>query len=98
MLLRGVVCLLLASLTADPYAEATPGYESITAANMRAHLRLLASETMQGRETATPQLEIAGDYAASIFALSGIEPAGESVGEGDKRTRTYFQTFEVAEV
>ena len=100
---RAIVCLLLCAVAgtavaADPYAEAAPGYEAITAANLRAHLRLLASETMQGRETATPQLEIAGEYAASIFTLAGVEPAGEWTGEGDRRTRTYFQNFEVAEV
>ncbi len=104
---RGVVCLLLSAfLTAtavavprpDPYADAQTGYESITAAHLRAHLQLLASETMQGRETATPQLEIAGDYAASVFALAGVEPAGDWTGDGASRARSYFQYFDVAEV
>lgn len=105
---RAVACALVTALAvaaafaappkADPYADAASGYASITAANMRAHLRMLASETMQGRETATPQLEIAGDYIASVFALAGVEPAGEFTGEGDARERSYFQNFEVAEV
>src|SRR5262245_51309327 len=78
-LYRGAACVLLAIATAitglakaDPYTDARTGYDSITAAHLRAHLQLLASETMQGRETATPQLQIAGDYLASVFALAGV--------------------------
>jgi hypothetical protein len=99
-----IVLALVASFTlpsvgrADPPDEARPGFQSITAANMRAHLGVLASEAMQGRETATPQLEIAGDYAAAVFALAGVQPAGDWVGQGESRVRTYFQSFDVVEV
>jgi hypothetical protein len=82
----------------DPPANAKTGFESITAANMRAHLGVLASEAMQGRETATPHLDIAGDYAAAVFALAGVQPAGDWTGQGDSKVRSYFQNFDVVEV
>jgi hypothetical protein len=82
----------------DPFPEAQPGFESITAANAQAHIQMLASEAMQGREAATPQLDIAADYAAAVLALAGVEPAGDWVGQGESRKRTYFQSFEVTEV
>jgi hypothetical protein len=82
----------------DPFPDAQPGYDSITAANARAHIQVLASDAMQGREAATPQLDIAADYAAAVLALAGVEPAGDWIGRDDARARTYFQTFEVTEV
>jgi hypothetical protein len=82
---------------ASPPPEARPTADAITAANLETHLRFLASEAMQGRETATPQFEIASDYAASILKLAGVEPAGDFL-DADKKQRDYFQTFDVAEV
>jgi hypothetical protein len=82
----------------DPPSEARAGFDLITAANLRAHLSVLASEAMQGREAASPQLDIAADYAAATFSIAGVEPAGDWVGTGDNRTRSYFQTFDVVEV
>lgn len=82
----------------DPRADSQPGLDALTAARLRAHVEFLASEAMQGREAATASLDIAGDYAASMFTLAGVEPAGEWVTGESGRSRSYFQTFDVSEI
>ncbi len=82
----------------SPPSAAAMGYDAISADSMKAHERFLASNAMQGREAASPQLEIAGDYIASVLSLAGVAPAGDASGPPDKRDVSYFQNFEVAEV
>ncbi len=105
---RSVATLAVASILASPAPSARaasgppaavePVTAAISAANLRAHVHMLASDAMQGREAATRELEIAGDYAASVLALAGAEPAGDTTGTPDKRMPTYFQNFEVNEL
>lgn len=105
---RSVATLAVASLIAPfalsaraasgPPSPAEPIAAAITAASLRAHVQMLASEAMQGREAASRELEIAGDYAASVLALAGAEPAGDETGPADKRTPGYFQNFEINEL
>ena len=54
-----------------------PGLESITAKDSIAMLRFFASDLMDGRETGTRGIELAAGYAASLFALWGVKPAGD---------------------
>ncbi len=51
------------------------------------HVRILASENMQGRGAGSPELERAAGYIAGQFQALGLEPAGDEGG--------YFQAFEV---
>jgi hypothetical protein len=59
----------------------------VTKADAEAHLTFLASDEMRGRNTGSPELEIAANYIASNFKQWGIKPAP---GTKDK----YFQTVE----
>jgi hypothetical protein len=58
------------------------GFESITAKDSITLLTYLASDLMEGRETATRGYQLASEYAASLFALWKLRPAGDLAGMG----------------
>lgn len=49
----------------------------ITANSLRADVSFLASDLLEGRDTPSRGLDIAGEYIASQFRRMGLEPAGE---------------------
>ena len=61
----------------DPYRS---GFAAINNRDARTLLAFLASDGMEGRETGSRGYRLAADYAASLFALWGLEPAGDGVG------------------
>jgi hypothetical protein len=61
------------------------GLESITQKEIRSTVYFLASDEMEGRDTATQANKIASQYLAHQFDLMGIGPCGES--------QDYFQYF-----
>ena len=76
----------------EPVAEEwRVGFESITAADAVNYVEFFASDELEGRDTASHGLRIARNYAASLFALWGIAPAGDIVEE----KRTYNQIISV---
>ena len=56
---------------------------SIDPEKIRAHVRFLASDLLEGRGPGLRGAEIAADYIATQFALDGLKPAGDN--------GTYFQ-------
>ena len=64
--------LPLLSLAQQPFAE------TITAADLEKHLRVLAADDMQGRETGTPGQRKAAEYIASQFSANGLKPIAPS--------------------
>jgi len=62
-----------------------PGLESITARNSIAMLSYISSDLLEGRETATRGFQLAAEYAASLFSLWGIRPAGDAPTSGGGR-------------
>lgn len=58
--------------------------ELITAEFIRPHIYTLADDSMQGRDTASPEELIAGNYLADFHRALGLLPAGDD--------STYFQT------
>ena len=74
---------------ADAAARLTPAVESalppgpraamngIDAEKIRAHVRFLASDLLEGRGTGARGGDIAAEYIATQFALYGLKPAGE---------------------
>ena len=62
---------------------------SITAAEIRAHMEILAADDMQGREAGTPGFEKAANYVAAQFRTIGLLPLGDDRG--------YFQSIEFFE-
>ncbi len=74
---------LAAVLIMAPALNAQIG--EISGERMRAHVRFLASDLLEGRGVGTRGGELAAEYIATQFALAGAKPAGD---EG-----TYFQNF-----
>jgi Zn-dependent M28 family amino/carboxypeptidase len=64
-----------------PAARAAAG--SIDAEKIRAHVRFLSLDLLEGRGPGTRGAELASEYIATQFALDGVEPAGDN--------GTYFQ-------
>ena len=64
------------------------GFATITAQDSRILLSYLASDLLEGREAGTRGYRLAADYAASLFALWRLEPAGD---EGGGTGRGYLQ-------
>ncbi len=84
------------------------GLEAITEKAVEGQLEFLASDWMEGRETATDGIELAADYIASMFKVYGIEPAGDAEmtnvpwrerrrGAVPEEITTYFQNFSLIE-
>lgn len=85
------------------------GLEAITAKDTLAMLTYIASDLLEGRETATRGYSLAAEYAASLFKMWGVKPAGDMPmrmggfrpGGGQApqapRERTYFQDFALRE-
>ncbi len=87
------------------------GLEAITGKDSIAMLTYIASDLLEGRETATRGYALAAEYAASLFKLWGVKPAGDMPmmmggfrmggGRGQApqppRERTYFQDFAMKE-
>lgn len=62
----------------EPVADKMkPGFDSITARDSLALLAYLSSDLMEGRETATRGIQLAAEYAASLFKLWRVQAAGD---------------------
>ncbi len=88
--------LALAVVTApaqDAPSELVPPPEEsvkgITAHELEAHMRFLASDFLRGRDTASPEIKIAQEYLAAQLAAAGAEPVGDRVGG----KATFFAKF-----
>src|SRR3984957_15670952 len=73
------ILALLATKTLG--AQTTP---DITTADLEYRLKIIADDSMMGRESGSKGDYMAADYVASEFKRLGLEPAGEG--------GTYFQT------
>jgi hypothetical protein len=54
------------------------GLESITAADVKRRIGIIADDSMRGRDTPSPGLEATARYIASEFSAFGLTPAGDS--------------------
>jgi hypothetical protein len=68
-----------------PTSHAQTSTASITPEELRAHVKFLASDELEGRGSGTQGNEQAAAYIARQFENYGLSPAGDS--------GTYFQTF-----
>jgi hypothetical protein len=64
------------------------GFESITGKDAVTYLKFISDDLLEGRDTGFPGYDIAAHYAASMFELWGIKPAGDFV-----RTRMDFRAM-----
>jgi Zn-dependent M28 family amino/carboxypeptidase len=95
-LCSSLLALTLPVIPAEqPAANSVPGIEGLPAAartaaesidleKIRAHVRFLSLDLLEGRGPGTRGGELAAQYIATQFALDGLEPAGDN--------GTYFQS------
>jgi Zn-dependent M28 family amino/carboxypeptidase len=88
--------LLLASCSqpapqpdAAPQATGGPALDEITTRVITAHVKMLASDSFEGRAPSTRGGTLAAEYIATQLELLGVEPAGEN--------GTYFQQVPIVE-
>src|SRR6186713_1318549 len=62
----------------------------VSGERIRAHVKFLASDLLEGRAPGSRGGELAEQYIATQFALAGAKPAGDN--------GTYFQKFELVGV
>src|ERR1700752_3644078 len=77
------LCLALAAtfLAQAPVPPAINTAEAaIDAENIRAHVRFLADDLLEGRGPGVRGGELAAKYIATQFALDGLKPAGDDGG------------------
>jgi len=68
---------------AAPTTDERAALARITADDLRTHLKFIASDQLEGRDTPSRGLDMAADYIAAQFRRAGLEPAGDD---------GYFQT------
>jgi hypothetical protein len=84
---------------ADPGAalglpqDVTAAMQRIDAERIRAHVRYLSDDLLEGRGTGTRGGDIAAKYIAAQFALDGLKPAGDDGGYLQKVDFTGVQTL-----
>jgi Zn-dependent M28 family amino/carboxypeptidase len=89
--LAALVLVLLPALHAQPLPPAAKAAaESISADRIRAHVRFLASDLLEGRGPGQRGGELAAEYIATQFMLDGLKPAGDN--------GTFFQRVPLAGV
>jgi Zn-dependent M28 family amino/carboxypeptidase len=80
VLLAGCAAASVAPPTPTPgpaTATIEPAVETITAADVATRIAFLASDDLRGRDTPSPGLEAAVEYAAAEFRSFGLQPAGD---------------------
>ena len=76
----GTVLLLAAAAYAQPSRQAAldAAEQTIDAERIRAHVRFLADDLLEGRGPGLRGAELAAKYIATQFALEGLQPAGDN--------------------
>ncbi len=87
MLFLGIAALFIA---AGSYYNTPPreALEAIRAGDIRQHINFLASDSLKGRNTPSPELDRAAEYIAGEFKRYGLKPVNGS----------YFNPFNVSQV
>jgi hypothetical protein len=85
-----LLAALGASCTSSPQPRSTaPDSPPFDVAQLRADIRFLASDLLEGRRAGTHGYDVAAEYVAARFAMMGIPPGGQG---------SYFQPLQLREV
>src|SRR5512147_2729927 len=68
----------LCAQSASPTSITRRGLETITQADVKRRIGIIADDSMRGRDTPSPGLEATARYIASEFRAFGLTPAGDS--------------------
>jgi Zn-dependent M28 family amino/carboxypeptidase len=83
-LVAGLTWAVCCAAAGDPAAQlglpeaAAAALQGIDAERIRAHVKFLSDDLLEGRGTGTRGSELAADYIATQFALLGLQPAGDN--------------------
>jgi len=83
-----LLLLLAAPVTAQSAKDLSKAAATITAADVQHRINVIADDSMMGRDTPSPGLEMTAAYVADQFKRAGLKPAGDS--------GTWFQRFPLA--
>lgn len=72
--LVGILAVRHMALAAPQNTPSLSAFSGVSARTMRANLRFLASDEMRGRDTPSPELDLAAAWIASQFEQAGLEP------------------------
>jgi Zn-dependent M28 family amino/carboxypeptidase len=78
MKMRNLILLLFVMASVNSFAQKNPEAEIsrlVTKAEIEAHLTFLAADEMRGRDTGSPEIEIAANYIAAQFKMLGLKNA-----------------------
>lgn len=78
-----LICAVLAQNSSRPMSVHFPpaaiaAFQKIDAERIRAHVRFLSHDLLEGRGTGQRGGDIAAEYIATQFALDGLKPAGDN--------------------
>ncbi len=93
LLLGSISLLLIGSARSQTDTLALKYAATITPADLQQHLRVLASDEYEGRDTGKPGQKKAAQYLKEQFSSFGIPP----INGNDRVTEGYFQPFELVE-
>jgi Zn-dependent M28 family amino/carboxypeptidase len=79
-----LICGVVAQNSSQPISVRFPpaaiaAFQKIDAERIRAHVRFLSHDLLEGRGTGQRGGDIAAEYIATQFALYGLKPAGDNV-------------------
>ncbi|MET2985513.1 M28 family peptidase [Aureibaculum conchae] len=80
---------LLISLSCNAQTEVDKVNETVSKNDIEGHIYFLASDELKGRETGTPEIDIAASYLANSFRRYGVKPAGNG---------SYYQNVELEKI
>ena len=89
-----IVCVVLlccapVALAAQSRSELQTAVTSITAEDVQDLIGVLAHDSMRGRDTPSPEIELVADYVAGRFRSFGLRPLGDN--------GSYLQRYPLAE-
>src|SRR5579862_2293212 len=78
-----LICGVVAQNSSQPISVRFPpaaiaAFQKIDAERIRAHVRFLSHDLLEGRGTGQRGGDIAAEYIATQFALYGLKPAGDN--------------------
>ena len=65
------------SATPPLAADRLAALDRISSDSLKGHLSFLASDLLEGRDTPSRGLDLAGEYIAAQFRRAGLEPVGD---------------------
>ena len=70
-----LVLVLISSILLNAQTDAQKTAATVTKSNIEGHIYFLASDELKGRETGSPEIDIAASYLANTMRRYGVQPA-----------------------